>query len=114
HLDAEARRAWKWLCKELAGMGLLTKADKMAMAALCALWSRWAKAEAAMAREGGPVLAGDQSGIMNYYSAWYGVSNKALQLTRRYFALFGLSPSDRAKLAVAPPVDADPFDDFLK
>ena len=45
HLDAVARKEWRRLAAPLWKMGVLTVADRAALAAYCQAWSRWVEAE---------------------------------------------------------------------
>ena len=51
-LDARARAEWDRTVPVLAKMGLLTAADRSALAAYCVAYSRWVQAEAQVARFG--------------------------------------------------------------
>ena len=44
HLDDEARAEWFRTSKVLKEMGLLSKADRSALAAYCVAYSRWVEA----------------------------------------------------------------------
>jgi phage terminase small subunit len=44
-LDAEDRAEWFRMAKVLQDMGLLTRADRAALAAYCVVYSRWVTAE---------------------------------------------------------------------
>src|SRR5687768_3708732 len=45
-LDDEAKAEWARVIPELREMGLLSRADRPALAAYCTAWSRWVQAEA--------------------------------------------------------------------
>src|SRR5262245_15207940 len=44
-LDDEAKAEWGRVVVELRAMGLLSSADRAALAAYCTCWSRWVQAE---------------------------------------------------------------------
>jgi P27 family predicted phage terminase small subunit len=113
HLDAEAKREWRRVSRELDGMGVLTKVDRAALAAYCAAWSRWVHAELQLRRIG-PVylIPGTQKMATNPYSY---IVNQALRQMHAFLSEFGMSPASRTRLHVAPPPgDADPFAEFTQ
>lgn len=106
HLDAEARREWRRVSAELHSAGLLTAMDRAALAAYCVVWSRWVAAEKVLQKTG-PVLKSAEGNL--YQNPYLPVANRALEQMHRFEALFGMSPSDRARLK-APPRDAEADD----
>src|SRR5690606_26210093 len=62
HLDAEAKREWRRMVKELEPLGLLTKIDRAALAAYCQAWSRWVQAEE-MIRKTGMIVKAPNTGF---------------------------------------------------
>jgi P27 family predicted phage terminase small subunit len=112
HLDKAAKREWKRISAELVTLGLLTELDRAALAGYCASWSRWVDAEENV-QKFGTVIKSPKSGfpIQNPY---VGVANTALDQMRRFMVEFGMTPSSRSRIQVAPPAGEDPFEQFMK
>lgn len=112
HLDREARAEWKRIARELTGLGLLTSVDRAALAAYCAAYSRWVKAEEQV-QKFGLVIKSPKSGypIANPY---VGIANTALDQMRRFLIEFGMTPASRSRIHVDAPGEEDPFDAFMK
>ena len=102
HLSAEARKEWRRLATPLHKAGVLTVADRAALAAYCQCWSRWAEAERWLAET--PALLKTPSGYVQQ-SPWLGVANKQLELMARFMAELGLTPSARMRV---PAMQAEP------
>ena len=103
-LDDDARKAWDELVPMLEGMGVLTRVDGNALARYCRLWSRWRRAEAFIDQHGEMYPLKDDSGNVKYFQQWpqVAVAGKlALQLTRLEQE-FGMTPSARARIQLAP------------
>jgi P27 family predicted phage terminase small subunit len=111
HLDAAAQAEWKRISAELLTLGLLTSIDRAALAAYCQTWSRWIDAERNIAKYG-PVVKSPKSGFP-CANPFVGIANRALDLMLKFAIEFGLTPSARSRLQVAPPSSADPFEDFM-
>lgn len=112
HLDEEAKKEWKRISAELTTLGLLTSVDRAALAAYCAAYSRWVKAEESIQRFGA-VIKSPKSGfpIQNPYVS---VANTALDHMRKFAIEFGLTPASRTRLQVSPDHGSgDPFADFM-
>jgi P27 family predicted phage terminase small subunit len=112
HLDAEAKKEWKRVSKELEAVGLLTTVDRAALAAYCAAWSRWVAAEENI-QKFGTVIKAPKSGhpMQNPYLT---IANTALDHLRKFASEFGMTPSSRSRIHVeAPKTDADPFTAFM-
>lgn len=116
HLDDEAKKEWKRVSKELAALGLLTRLDRAAFAAYCAAYSRWAAAERQV-KQFGTVLSrlpekeGDPPKF--YTNPYLHVANQAMEKMHSFASEFGLTPSSRTRIQVAPRGAADPFEQFV-
>lgn len=99
HLSAIARKEWRRLATPLHEAGLLTLADRTALAAYCQCYSRWVEAEQRLAET--PVLLKTPSGYAQQ-SPWLSIANKQLELMGRYMSELGLSPVARTRLDFAP------------
>lgn len=119
HLDRVAKAEWKRISEELISVGLLTSADRAALAAYCVAYSRWARAEAELQR----LSAGDDLKSLLTIAAkskfpiahpLIGISNAAAKLMKEYLVEFGLTPASRTRLTVdTAPASADPFSEFM-
>ena len=98
HLSEVARKEWRRLATPLFDMGILTLADRSALAAYCQSYARWVEAEDHLART--PALLKSPSGYVQQ-SPWLTVSNKQLELMGRFMTELGLSPSARSRLSLA-------------
>ena len=87
YVSGEGLELWGELAPMLARMGVLTLADRHALALLCDSFTRWREFPENVARR----------------SEW-----------RRLLAEFGLTPSSRSSIKVPPAAPADPLADFLK
>lgn len=97
HLDGEARAEWFRLVDVLVGMGVVTLADRGALAAYCQAWGRWVEAEEKLKET--PMLIRTPSGYVQQ-SPWLTVSNRQMELMGRYMAELGLTPASRSRIAV--------------
>lgn len=112
HLDAEARAEWDRVTAELAQLGVLSRADRAALALYCDCHSQWVAANRAVA-EKGLVVETRLGGVK---------ANPAVAIARaaraqmiRVLAEFGLTPSARTTLgtAAAPEGPRDELGEFL-
>lgn len=103
-LDDEAKSAWQDVAPMLEGMGVLTRIDGNALARYCRLWSRWRKAEDFIEQKGEMYPLRSDDGKVKYFQQWPQVSiaNKLAQQLTKIEAEFGMTPSARARLSVAP------------
>ncbi|WP_193140970.1 phage terminase small subunit P27 family [Meridianimarinicoccus sp. MJW13] len=95
HLSAAARREWRRLATPLHEAGLLTLADRAALAAYCQAYGRWVEAEQKLATT--PMLLKAPSGYVQQ-SPWLAVSNKQMELMGRYMTELGLTPAARSRV----------------
>jgi P27 family predicted phage terminase small subunit len=111
HLKHEARREWNRIAPELMQLGLLTRIDRAALAAYCQTWGRWCEAELKVKEAGLVVKMKGGQVIPNPYLS---VANAALKQLKAFATEFGLTPSSRSRLSVAPAGSAaDEVEDFL-
>ena len=113
HLDDEARAEWFRTSKVLKNMGLLTLADRSALAAYCVAYSRWVEAER-MVKKFGMVVKTPEKGFP-IKSPWLSIAEQSLETMRKLMVEFGLTPSSRSRIKVPEDGDAaDEFDQFLE
>jgi P27 family predicted phage terminase small subunit len=127
HLHGEARVEWDRITIELGKMGLLTQADRAAIAAYCCSYGRWSEAERIVAKGmvytprkkkivgGGKgkksVELEESSGLMKVNPA-VGIAHDAMVLMHKYLSEFGLSPASRSRLHVGG--ELSPEDEYEK
>jgi P27 family predicted phage terminase small subunit len=97
--EGEALAEWNRVVPELLRLGLATVVDRAYLIAYCSAWASFEEARLAMA-ERGPLVEGRDGNL---------VKNPAAQIMRdsadmmiKFGSRFGLSPSDRTRLSVAP------------
>ncbi|MCQ0972205.1 phage terminase small subunit P27 family [Paracoccus sp. TK19116] len=100
HLSHVAQKEWRRLATPLHEAGILTLADRSALAAYCQAYGRWAEAETKLAET--PALLKTPSGYVQQ-SPWLSVANKQMELMGRFMAELGLTPVARARLSIELP-----------
>jgi P27 family predicted phage terminase small subunit len=112
-LDDEAQAEWRRITVDLAEMGLLSKADRPALAAYCTAWSRWVDAEAQVKKYGTVVKSPDKGFPMK--SPYLSIADQTMETMRKLMVEFGLTPSSRSRIRVPAGGDeADELDRFLE
>jgi P27 family predicted phage terminase small subunit len=114
HLSPTAKAEWKRIAHSLNAIGLLTLADRAAMAAYCQSWGRWVEAERKL--QATPMLLKTPAGYVQQ-SPWLTIANRERELMARFMAELGLTPSSRSRLSVdlqsrPKPWEYDPFAEF--
>ena len=110
-LGDEARKEWKRLAKELAGLGLLSRVDRAMLAAYCQAHALWLEAVRSLNRYGTMVKSPNGSPMQSPYLA---VANKQVDIMVRIAAEFGMTPSSRTRIRVGDRTPDDPFETFLE
>lgn len=105
HLSEVARKEWRRLATPLHEAGLLTLADRTALAAYCQAYGRWVEAEERLAET--PMLLKAPSGYVQQ-SPWLAVANKQMELMGRYMTELGLTPVARTRLPEVQAASHDP------
>ena len=103
HLQGEARKEWRRTGRRLLQCGLMTEIDGAALAVYCQAWARWVDAEASLVRYGVVIKSPTGFPIQSPYLA---IANKAMEQMTRLLTEFGMSPSSRARVWVAPAREA--------
>lgn len=106
HLKGEALAEWERVTGLLHSCGMLSAADRGALAMLCTLWDRYVTAETMIdtARQASPASGGMFMKSPNGFpiqSPWLAVSNKAIEQYKTMCAEFGLTPSSRVRVTPA-------------
>lgn len=99
-LDMEARRVWDRLLPMLLERGVVTRADGLALTCLCRAWSRFAAAEALLAKDGLTTTTA-LGGIKPHPAV--AISNAAWAQIVKGCAMFGINPADRSSVTPAGP-----------
>lgn len=110
-LSPDAQREWRYIVRELRAMGLLARSDRALLAAYCECVAEYVACMRDI-RENGRYYEteGGHQGPRPALTH----SVKMLDAIMRIATRFGLSPSDRARLAVPPQKqEEDPFAEFL-
>ena len=103
HLDDEAKVEWWRVSEQLYVLGCLAQIDRAALSAYCQAYSRWVRAEQAIAEmakrdeltRGLMIKTTNGNAISN---PLVGVANKAMADMVRYAAEFGMTPSARSRI----------------
>jgi len=118
HLSAAARREWRLLAPMLAGIGVLSEIDGMALGNLCESYATLISAQKLMAKQ----IKSGVSGLLMKTSSGYiqqspllSIINKQMALVNQQMKEFGLTPSSRTRIeAVATARDGiDPLERAL-
>jgi P27 family predicted phage terminase small subunit len=88
-------------------IGLLTQADRVALAAYCQAWGRRVEAERKLAET--PTLLKTPAGYVQP-SPWLTIANKQLEIMAKFMAELGLTPSARSRLAIQVPPGPKPWE----
>ncbi|WP_425102428.1 phage terminase small subunit P27 family [Tropicibacter sp. S64] len=107
HLSPVAKKEWRRLATPLHRAGLLTIADRAALAAYCQAWGRWVDAEQRLADT--PALLKTPSGYVQQ-SPWLTITNKQLELMGRYMTELGLTPVARTRIDMPVSGAPEPVD----
>lgn len=101
-LDDEAKSAWRQLVPMLFTAGLLTKADRNALARYCQLHARWKKCELFIQKYGSTYPIKDEKGAVKCFVQFpeVGIANSLAKQLTRLEQEFGLTPSSRSRIQV--------------
>lgn len=98
HLGRGGKAEWRRVARTLVDMGLLTVLDLTALAAYCASYQRWIKAERTIAKKGETYTS---STGLEKTSPWVRIARDAKADMRIFAAEFGLTPATRSRLSIS-------------
>lgn len=107
-LDRYGKYAWRKYAPVIQGLGLFTEADVPMFMLFCDAYSQW--------RHSLDFISGLRNDVDDYQSIMRQVMvtrEKARSEMRLLATEFGMSPSSRSRLSVAPQQSANPFEEFL-
>ena len=119
-LPKAAAAEWKRIIPELRMLGVLSTIDRAALAAYCHAFARWFQAEREVKRYGITVrepilhLGARTAYVRIKKNPAVTISEGAMKLMKAFLVEFGMTPSSRSRVRIAPPTDEDPLDSFLK
>jgi len=96
HLNAEAKKEWRWISKKLLKMGVLGEVDKAQLALYCQAYARWVEAELKIQES--PLLYREARTGVPKVNPYLKVANVAMDQLNRYLQQFGMSPSSRTQI----------------
>lgn len=108
-LSREGQAEWRRIAPRLHAVGLLTPADRAALAGYCQAYGRWVKAEQELAKPNQTEVDLTPNGL-RIQSVWLQISNRAAEEMRRWAVEFGMTPSSRSKIVM--PVKTEEVDEL--
>ena len=111
YLIDEARAEWERISIILDGAGLLTIADRTALASYCEAYKLWVDAVKEIAKTG-MVLKTDKG--FAYQSPWVSIASSLQKQIKGYLGEFGLTPSARVNLKVPQESPKSKYEDLRK
>ena len=102
-LDAEGKKAWRYMAKILKRRGTISSEDQHALAMYCAAWSRYLKAEAFLQKNGSVRPVKNYKGEVIGEKPWsqHGIQRDLAKQLRAYQQEFGLTPSARSRIVAS-------------
>lgn len=94
-LPREGKAEWRRIVPQLLEAGLLSVANRAALAAYCQAWADWQEAEAKLKKEGKVLTAA--SGY-KYVHPWVAIARNARAETVQLAATFGMTRSSAGKV----------------
>lgn len=128
HLNAEARKEWRRMSKELHDLGLLTKLDKTVFAIYCTSWATWKDAceklttmsmimpkksvkTEKIAPDG--TITNKQAVGAPMINPYFRIQQEAQTQMMKCLCEMGMTPSSRTRVKVPPKKEESPEEEFL-
>lgn len=104
-LDESAQIEWRRVAPMLGRLGVLTETDADALAAYCEAFTTWKQATHKLREFGLVVKQSTAAGALPVMSPYVKIAHHAMQQMRAFLVEFGMTPSSRARIHTAAPVD---------
>jgi P27 family predicted phage terminase small subunit len=104
HLTEDAITEWNRLAPELLQKGVLTIADRAALAGYCQAWADWVSARKEIDTNG--MVTTTPKGF-EVQSPWLGIANRAMDRMIKIANEFGFTPASRSRVHAEPPKTAE-------
>ena len=95
-LEAEAKKEWKRMAKQLEHLGILTEIDMAAFAGYCQAYARWKEAEEFITQHG--TIVKTPSGYWQQVPQ-VSIAQTYLKIMNKFCEQFGLTPSARSRIS---------------
>jgi P27 family predicted phage terminase small subunit len=107
-LNKDAKKEFRRLTRLLGDMGLLGAVDSNALTRYCSTWVRWRQSVALLEKSGEVTVYKDEAGKVKAVqpSAFASIVRNLGEELGRIEAAFGMNPSSRSRINVAPPAPA--------
>ena len=110
-LEAEAKKEWRRVAKQLEAIGILTEVDMAAFAGYCQAYARWKEAEEFITKHG--TIVKTPSGYWQQVPQ-VSIAQTYLKLMNKFCEQFGLTPSARSRIvAEGAKSSGDPMEFLL-
>ena len=109
-LKGEARREWKRVAPELAGLGLYKELDRAALAAYCSSWGMYVEVDKVIREEGLTYLNSRGRELLRPEVA---IRRQAISQMKAFLTEFGMTPSSRGRI-ILPENTTDEQNPFLR
>ncbi|MEG2198100.1 MAG: phage terminase small subunit P27 family [Cellulosilyticaceae bacterium] len=110
-LEAEAKKEWRRISKQLEQLGVLTEVDMAAFAGYCQAYARWKEAEEFITKHG--TIVKTPSGYWQQVPQ-VSIAQTYLKIMNKFCEQFGLTPSSRTRINVNKVVEEeDPMELML-
>lgn len=107
-LNPDAKKEFRRLTRLLGAMGLLGAVDANALTRYCSTWVRWRQSVQLLEKSGEVTVYKDENGKAKSVqpSAFASIVRGLSEELSRMEAAFGMTPSARSRIEVAPPARA--------
>jgi P27 family predicted phage terminase small subunit len=107
-LNKDAKKEFRRLTRLLSDMGLLGAVDANALTRYCSTWVRWRQSVQLLEKSGEVTVYKDEAGKVKAVqpSAFASIVRGLSEELSRIEAAFGMNPSSRSRINVAPPAPA--------
>jgi len=95
HLDKEAKKEWRRVCKKLVELKIVTELDRAVLTGYCEAWSLYVQASRDV-QEHGTVAISEKGAV--YQSPYVNLMATAMKQMQAFAAELGMTPSARSRV----------------